>query len=274
MRSVLPLFCGLIVDAPAIYSARLSTGLGLVSETQRLLVLWQPGMTATALAAAAMEAGTFPSLSARRVRNIVIEAFGLRFLIEGGQPARFLKAVQEKISATDFRHLLFVYTCRANPVLADFVRDVYWTRYAAGLDAIPKDDAHAFVNRAVADGKTRIRWTETNILRVSQYVMGACADFGLLGTMRHAGRPILPFRITPAVASFLAHDLHFRGLGDNAIVQHSEWMLFGLHPVDTLNEMKRLASDGQFILQSAGGSVHIAWKLKSMEELPDVLAGC
>lgn len=50
-------------------------------------------------------------------------------------------------------------------------------------------------------------------------------------------------------------------------------MLFGLQPDDTLNEMKRLASKGQFILQSAGGIVRIAWKLKSMEELPDVLAG-
>jgi hypothetical protein len=262
------------VDTAALYSARLSTGLGLVSETQRLLELWQPGMTATVLAAAAMEAGTFPSLSARRVRNIVIEAFGLRFLVEDAQPARFLKAVQGRISTTDFRHLLFVYTCRANPVLADFVRDIYWTRYAAGLDAVPKEDALAFVTRAVADGKTRMRWSETNILRVSQYVLGACADFGLVGTMRAAGRPILPFRITPVVASFLAHDLHFRGLGDNAVVQHPEWMLFGLHPGDVLNEVKRLASDGQFILQSAGGSVHIAWKLKSMEELPDVLAGC
>jgi Putative inner membrane protein (DUF1819) len=261
------------VDAKGFYSTRLSTGLGLVSETQRLLELWQLAMTAPVLAMAAMKAGTFPSLSARRLRNLVIEGFGLRFLIEGGQPARLLKAVQWRIDAVDFRHLLFIYTCRANPILADFVRDIYWTRYAAGLDAVRKDDAHGFVSRAVADGKTRVRWTETNILRVSQYVLGACADFSLVGAMRDGGRVILPFRITPVVASFLAHDLHFRGLGDNAVVQHPEWMLFGLHPDDTLSEMKRLASKGQFILQSAGGIVRIAWKLKSMEELPDVLAG-
>ena len=260
------------MDVASHYSIRLNAGLGLVPETGRLLELWQLGNTAQTLLKAAMESGAFPSLSARRLRNIVIEAFAPRFLIEGGQPARLLKAVQGRIATADFRHLLLVYTCRANPVLADFIRDVYWVRYAAGQDSIRKDDAHAFISRAVADGKMKSRWSDATILRVSRYVLGACADFGLVGGMRKAGRVILPFRITPVVASFLAHELHFRGLGDNAVAQHPEWMLFGLHPGDTLDELKRLASKGQIILQSAGGIVHIAWRCKSMEDLPDVLA--
>lgn len=218
-----------------------------------------------------MDVGAFPIISARRIKNIVIEAFAPRYLIDNGAPAQLLKTIQGRLNAADFRHLLFIYTCRANPVLGDFVREVYWGRYASGQNTIMKDDAHAFISRAVADGKTRARWSETTILRVSQYVLGACADFGLVGAMRKGGRGILPFRITPVVSSFLVHDLHFRGYGDNAVVQHPDWMLFGLHPEDTLGEMKRLAMNGQFILQSAGGVVHIAWKLKSMGELPDVL---
>lgn len=261
------------MDASCLYSTRLSAGLGLVPETSRLLELWQPGMTAQALLKAARDGGAFPSVTARRLRNIVIEAFGPRFLVEDGQPARFLKAIQGRIDIADFRHLLLVYTCRANPVLADFIREVYWSRYAAGLPTVRKDDANAFVIRAVADGKTRLPWSDKSLLRAARNVLGACADFGLVGAMRNGGRIILPFRITPAVSSFLAHDLHFHGLGDNAVAQHPEWMLFGLHPEDTLNELKRLASKGQFILQAAPGIVHIAWKLKGMEDLADVLAG-
>lgn len=260
------------MNVMSFYTPRLNAGHGLVPETGRLLELWQSGMTPPDLLKAAMDSGAFPSMSARRLRNVVAEAFAPRFLIDDGGPAQFLKSVQGRIAAADFRNLLLVYTCRANPVLADFIRDVYWTRYAAGLNVVPKVDAHAFVSRAVADGRTRTRWSDSTILRVSQDLLGACADFGLVGPMRGGGRVILPFRITPVVASFLAHDLHFRGLGDNSIIQHPEWMLFGLHPEDTLGEMKRLAMKGQFILQSAGGMAHIAWKLKNMEELPDVLA--
>jgi hypothetical protein len=72
------------VDPASFYSTRLSAGLGLVPETSRLLELWQPGLTVPDLLKAAMQAGAFPSVSARRLRNIVIEAFGPRFPTEGG----------------------------------------------------------------------------------------------------------------------------------------------------------------------------------------------
>ena len=260
-----------MTDTP-LYTPQLNAGLGIVPETSRLLEIWEPSMSAPDLLRLALASGAFPAVSARRLKNIVTEAFGPRFLIDGARPAKFLKEVQGRISAADFSHLLFIHTCRANPVLADFVRDVYWVRYSAGQDTVLKDDAHAFVARGVADGRTKSRWSDTTILRVSRYVMGACADFGLVGAMRGAGRVILPFRITPTVASYLAHDLHFSGLGDNTVVHHRDWALFGLQPEDTVAELKRLAMKGQFILQSAGAVTHIAWKLKSMEELVDVLA--
>jgi hypothetical protein len=47
-------------------------------------------------------------------------------------PARLLKSLHRRIGAAEFRQLLLVYTCRANPVLGDFIRKVYWDRYAAG----------------------------------------------------------------------------------------------------------------------------------------------
>jgi hypothetical protein len=80
-----------------------------------MLELWQVGTTAQTVLKAAMESGAFPSLSAGRLRNIVIEAFAPRFLIEGAQLARILKAVQGRIATADCRHLLLIYTCRPTP---------------------------------------------------------------------------------------------------------------------------------------------------------------
>lgn len=253
------------------YTTQLGAGLGIIPETSRLLDLWRPDLSASDLVGVAMESGAFPSISARRLRNMVVEAFGPRYLTDSGRPACFLKAVKGRVSAADFRHILYIYTCRANLVLADFVREVYWARYAAGADMILKADAHDFAVRAVAEGRSKTRWSETMIVRVSQYLMGAIADFGLVGSMRGEGRILLPYRITGPTSLFLAHDLHFRGLGDNAVVSHPDWGLFGLAPEDVVGELKRLAQKGIFILQSAGGVTHISWKLKSMEELADVL---
>ena len=85
-------------------------------------------------------------------------------------------------------------------------------------------------------------------------------------------RRIVPFRISPKVAAYLAYDLHFAGLGDNALLNHEDWRLFGLSRDDVLDEIKRLSLTGLFIVQTAGDAVRISWKHQDMETLCDVLA--
>jgi hypothetical protein len=202
----------------------------------------------------------------------VTEAFRSRYLIDGGAPAKLLKAISKAFSRDDFRSLCFLFTCRANPILADFVRQVYWPRYANGGTSVSKMDSLQFVSAAVSERRTTLPWSETTVTRVARYLLGACVDFGLLGVMKTGARPILTFRITPNVASILAHDLHFRGLGDNALLQNPDWGLFGLEADDVLGELKRLSLRGGLIVQSAGGLIQVSWKLKSMEELADGIA--
>jgi hypothetical protein len=260
----------LVVETP--YTTQLGAGLGLVAETVRLLDLWEPGMSGQSLLRIALGSGAFATISARRLRNIVIEAFAPRYLVDEARPARVLKILLGRIPQPDQRQMLFLYTCRANLILADFICEVYWQRYGAGAQAITKDDARSFIRRAVGRGRTASRWAESTITRVSNYLLGICADYGLLGTMRAGARAIIPFRITPVTTSVLAHELHFRGLGDSAVVHHPEWGLFGLEPPDVLQELKRLALRGEIIVQSAAAITQIGWKHKSMEELAHVLA--
>ena len=257
-------------EAP--YTTQLGAGLGLITETVRLLDLWEPGISGQRLLRIALESGAFATISARRLRNIVIEAFAPRYLVDHGRPARLLKILVGRIPQPDLRQMLFLYSCRANPILADFICEVYWQRYGAGAQAVTKDDARSFIRRAVGRGRTTTRWAESTIIRVSNYLLGICADYGLLGTMRADARAIIPFRITPVTTSVLAHELHFRGLGDSAVVHHPEWCLFGLEPADVLQELKRLALRGEIIVQSAAAITQIGWKYKSMEELAHVLA--
>ena len=172
----------------------------------------------------------------------------------------------------DFRSLCFLFTCRANLVLADFVREVFWPRYAAGGTSVSKDDSLNFIKSGVSDGRTQVRWSETTVKRVSSYLLGACADFGLLGAMKAGARSITTFRISSNVASVIAHDLHFRGLGDNALLRSPDWELFGLDAEGALGELKRLALRGEVIVQSAGGITQVSWKYKSLEEVVGALA--
>lgn len=284
------------------YTTQLQAGLGLVAETKTLLELWSPGQSAAALARVALASGRFPTVSARRLNNIVTECFGPRYLtVKGaplaharrvplahaqdpppgesprgplapGVPAAHLKVLAPALTTADFRQLLLLYTCRAQAILGDFVRQVYWARYAGGYPQVTNEDARAFVERGIDDGKTVKRWSESTVQRVAAYLTGCCADYGLLEPGPRTSRQILPFRIAPAVAAYLAHELHFAGVGDNALLTHSDWQLFGLAREEVREEIKRLSRQGLLIVQAAGEAVRISWQIPDLEALCDVLA--
>ncbi len=253
------------------YTTQLQAGLGLVNETKTLLELWSPGMSANQLHQVALESGRFPTVTARRLRNIIVECFAPRYLVSGGAPAAHLKRLSSAISTADLAQLMFVFTSRANPILGDFVRQVYWTRYAGGYTQITNEDARAFVERGIDDGKTIKRWSETTVRRVSAYLTGCCADYGMLERGLRSTRRILPLRISPSAAAYLAYELHFSGVGDNALLTHKDWQLFGLAHEDVLEELKRLSLKGLLIVQAAGDVIRISWKKQDMEALCDVL---
>ncbi len=253
------------------YTTQLQAGLGLVTETKTLLDLWSPGMSAVQLHRVALESGRFPTVTARRLRNIVVECFAPRYLVSGGAPAAHLKRLSATLSTTDLTQLMLVFTSRANPILGDFVRHVYWVRYVGGYTQISNDDARAFVERGIDDGKTAKRWSKTTVRRVSAYLTGCCADYGMLERGLRSNRRILSFRISPPVAAYLAYELHFAGTGDNALLTHEDWQIFGLAREDVLEEIRRLSLKGLLIVQAAGDMIRISWKQQDMEALCDVL---
>jgi hypothetical protein len=229
-------------------------------------------MSVSQLCQVALDSGRFPNVTARRLRNIVVECFAPRYLVSNGAPAQHLKQVVGTVPGSDLAQLMLVDTSRATPILSDFIGSVYWQRYAGGYTEVSNEDARVFVERAIDHGKTSKRWSESTVRRVSAYLTGWCADYGLLERGLRSSRRILPFRISYPAAAYLAFDLHFAGIGDNALLTHPDWQLFGLAREDVLDELKKLSLKGHLIIQAAGDVVRISWKQPSMEALCDALS--
>lgn len=255
-----------------VYTSRLGAGLGLIEETDALLDLWQPEMSGRELYLKALDSGAFPSMSARRLEDVVMEGFGARYLVDEGLPASTLKQVRTLMSAVEFRQLLLIYTARSHGILFDFITEVYWPTYAAGKTEIERSDSVRFVERSNQDGKTTTRWSESTVRRVSSYLIGCCVDFGLLESTRSK----MVFEITSCEiksrpALLLSYGLHFSGLGDNAILNHRDWQLFGLEASDVIHLLQSLSRDGHFVVQAAGGVVNISWNYVDMQGVIDVI---
>lgn len=252
------------------YTTQLQAGLGLIEETKLLLAMSEPGMSATTMHEKALHSGLFPMVSSRRLRNIIAECFFPRYVKP--DMAVHLKALATSLPSHVFNQFLLIFTARANKVLLDFIKEVYWPVYSTGQDSLSTSDAKEFIAQAIADGKTRKVWSETTIRRVSSYLIGCCADFGLLSSNRAPSRHIQPLRIHNHTVLFFSYWLHFDGVGDNSIIGHDIWKIFGLEPSDVRDELKRIANYGWIIVQSAGNITRLSWSFTCLEEVIDVIA--
>lgn len=259
-----------MADGGRMYTTQLQAGLGLIEETKQLLSLYEPGMSATDLNAVALGSGSFPMVSARRLRNIILECFAPRYLKSAA--AADLKVLAPVLQSASLNQLLLLHTAEANAILQAFIHEVYWEHYTGGRTDLSIDDARSFVTHAVREGKTQKAWSASTIKHVGSYLIGCCADYGLVSNRKSAVRTILPFRIQESTALYLAYRLHFAGYGDNAAIGHESWRLFGLESGDVLDEFRKLARNGWLIFQSAGDIASTSWKYSSMKEVVDVIA--
>ena len=210
------------------YTTKLQAGLGLLAETRNLLNLWAEGMSRTKLHETALSSGEFPSVTARRLRNIVAECFAPRYLVCDELPAKILKPAIASIPGQVIQQVCLVYTARANNIVRDFISDVYWPMYASGRTTIEKEHARSFIEHSVREGRTTTPWSESTIHRVSGYLGGVCHDFGLLGESKRGEREITTARIHPVAALLIAYDLKFQGMSDMAVLSSEDWALFGI----------------------------------------------
>jgi hypothetical protein len=253
------------------YTTQLSAGLGLREETKGLFELWQPGMNTQQLCDVALESGSFPNVTARRLRNIVAECFFPRYLRNEGV-AQQVKELLPRLSSSEMSQVFYLYTARANFILAEFVKNVFWQKYASGYQNLHIEDSKEFVELGLQDGKMKKSWSETTIKRVSSYILGCLVDYNFLEVESRSERRITPPRLADNVIVYLAYELHFSGLGDNAVINHPDWQLFGLSQEDVREELKVLAVNRHWIIQAAGDVVQISWAYKNMGEVIDVIA--
>lgn len=254
------------------YNAALAKGQGLLEETGVLLGFWQPGVNSQELASQAIQQGVLGKATAKRARDIIAAQFARRFLTDKGRPAKQIKLlIQNGISVNTLKQVLFVYAARANEILRGFVCDVYWSKYQAGALALSNNDALHFIETAYHVGKIKEKWSDSMTQRIASGLTGTLAEFGLLESGRKVERKFVSFNLQKLTCLYLAYDIHFSGYGDDGLLEHPDWMLFGLEPADVFQEVQRF-SDGFFIPQYSGELLRISWQYETMEEALHAIA--
>jgi hypothetical protein len=258
------------VESESQYSTALCKGQGMVPETLSLLREWSPGMSSNDLYKIVLSGGSIPKATAGRVKDIVSRVFAPRYLSNDSKPATFLKRLLESgYGADELSQILLLYCARTYPELRDFITGIYWPRYAAGAGFLYRHDSDDFFRNAYESGKLSNKWTDESRTKIARYLLAALTDFKLIGPAVKDHRQILSFAIQEFTTLYLVHELHFSGVGDQGLMTHPDWQIFGLESYDVLEEMRAVASRGRFVVQHSGQILRVAWGFKTMEEFLD-----
>lgn len=245
------------------YNIDLCKGTGLIPESLLLINLYHSGMTKQEMTKEAIISNLLVKASDKRIKDIVEVAFYKRFVNEDEVAPANLQALIKHYSSLDvITQLFLIYTSRANLILMDFIINVYWHEVRKGTKELNFNHSRKFIAETIRQTDLITGWSETTQKRVASYLISTLVDFRLLDKQRNV-KPVFLHDIT---ANYLAHELHFKGLSDNAVVDSEEWKLFGYSKFETIKHLERLSFQGHFILQNSGEIIKINWSFKNMQE--------
>ncbi|MDC0323385.1 DUF1819 family protein [Akkermansiaceae bacterium] len=251
------------------YSTALAQGQGIIPESQLLFEVWESGMTPTDLFEKAQSQGSLPFDSERRLRNIVIEAFGSRFLQDGSQDQalQLKRLFAESTDSPLITQLILLFALRQHGIFFDFVSEEYWPAVKAGQSHLRLADVGRLIDRGIISGKLAKPWSDSVRKRVSSYTIGIATDFGFLRRSTGTEREILPWSPHDHLILFLVYDLHFLGASDDEVASAEEWRAFGFDREDVTIYLNRLQSQDHLLVQDTGHLCRIDWKYSTRQEL-------
>jgi len=246
------------------YTTALAGYAGMVEETLTLLDFIAGSaerldFKREALFDAVWAAGLFHTLPESRVKRI-IAVFWQRY---SEVLPELVELTKKRLGNGSLTQMLFFHTARTNPILYDFMVEVYWPAYQRCAVELTVDDAIEFVHEAHFQQRVKVHWAESTIKVMASSLINACIEFGLLRkTEKGAGSfNVAHSGIDRAASMLVAYSMRSLGFSDAQISSHYLWRLFGLDGADVHAVFKNLSLEGWIVYQNAGHLVRFGWLL-------------
>ena len=245
------------------YNSDLLKGTGLIQETIQLIDYYEPGISKLDFTTKVLDFNTLGKAHENRIKDIVHHVFYRRYFTEGEEAVLELQALRNKyISLEQLSHVLLMFTAKANPILFDFIVQVFHNERKKGFQKLPPKAAFNFIELAIKEERIKRNWAKSTKQKVSEHMNACLIDFKLMDR----NKQILPQYIDDFVFNYWLHKLHLSGVADNDLMVHPDWQLWGIESQEWLQFVNRLSYKGSLVFQYSGELIRISWKYKSMKE--------
>ncbi len=256
-------------SADARYSSRIIKAGALLSDTKTLLSHWDTSSSLqTNLSRIRLE-NTFGKASRSRVEDILV-IFRQRYLTEQSVARALVTLVRGKFPTTALERLLYFHSARADQLLHDAVTEILVPMQARGLVDINVQEFNRSLAMWVDEGKTTGHWSEPTITRISQGLLSALRDFGVLQGAVH--KKIVPAYFPIESFAYVVFYLKQHQPSGAKLIELPDWKLFFL-PREGVERFLFEAHQRDLLEYHAAGSVtRLTFPAKTLEEYAHVLA--
>ncbi len=257
------------MDDPATYkTTRLMIGNFPLEEIRILLSNWLPGERNVDFTNRLISSGILDKKTASAVVGKVRMFKGWFEYPDDRAAQRLQKLVKKGGDSQILRELVFLYKARTEPILRDFLIDVYWPAVERGEIYLSSQTVYEFIHQKQRSGQLNSDLTKSVVIHLQRAITGSLVNAGLL-EQRKSLWEYLTYRASDFLVTYLAFDLHFDGQSDNLLVDHPDWNIFGFERSHLVERLAQLEKESGMIVQHAGSLVRITWLYPSMDEVLD-----
>ncbi|MGH7493135.1 MAG: BrxA family protein [bacterium] len=245
------------------YTTRLQKGGALLLEMRQLTKLWSD---APDVAEQLVAQNPLALPSRARAKDVIIRAFVPRFV--RSDPPNLWKALSifeaQSAGIEIIRPIHYLAAARAEPLIADFVREFLIPRQQRGILEITAAQAMGFIKESPVEKFGGLRWSGSVQIKVAQGLLAALRDFGILqGSVK---KRLAPFYLPTTAFCFIAFVLHLRQPSGDRLLADPAWQLFFLSPA--LVERMFFEAHQERLLEyhAAGRVIRIEFPAQTMDE--------
>ena len=258
-------------STPRFYkTSTLTKGAPSFDELRTLFQNWKTDEEPIDFARRLRTEGILVKQTAQRADDLVLRMFRSWFLSPDTQAAaRIQKILRKNVDWQTLNELFLLYKSRAETVLYDFLILGFWAQFQDGALYLRKSDIEDFNSEAIQKNMVEKQWSVNTTNRLIQGMFVALKDAGFLKEEKQGLYAFVNYRVSGFMFAYLAYDLHFTGLTDQAVIDHPDWQLFGLKRPQILQALSDVGSMCGLLVQQAGSVVRITWNYASMDEVID-----
>jgi hypothetical protein len=255
------------ISAP--YTAKIIKAGALIGDTKTLLSHWDIDASVEMNIDRVQRDNIFGKASRSRVQD-VLAIFRQRYLTEEPITRALVTLVRGKFPTAALGRLLYFHTARADKLLHDAVTEILAPMQAQGLMDINVHDFQRSLAKWVDEGKTIGHWSEPTVTRISQGLLSALRDFGVL--QGAVNKSIAPAYLPIESFAYIVFCLKQRQPSGAKLIELPDWKLFFLSRAGVERFLFEAHQRDLLEYHVAGSVTRLTFPVETLEEYANVLA--